>query len=236
MGNSARSQATPNPSLERTSTGMALGLRSAHCHHPLRRPSAIPVPARSAQTLGVMNNSEAWHSFFLHWTMVPLSIIWVYEAVRCIASRRWTKSPLLLGLLGTSFLLGYAASGGWAAMSLMKSLGEISQSTRPVELPESVLSSLPLAERAERSRLVAQINFTNLGVLTEHLLPDGTKSTYAPSQSEIQARTAEAGSMAEARAKLESVRTKSYAFALFAFVAIVAGFLRPKASAQRNDA
>jgi len=43
----------PNPSLERTSTGLALGPRSARCHHPLRGPSAIPVPARSAQTLGL---------------------------------------------------------------------------------------------------------------------------------------------------------------------------------------
>ncbi len=44
---------TANPSLERTSTGLALGPRSARCHHPLRGPSAIPVPARSAQTLGI---------------------------------------------------------------------------------------------------------------------------------------------------------------------------------------
>jgi hypothetical protein len=183
-----------------------------------------------------MNNSQAWLSFFLHWAMVPLSIIWMYEAVRCVASRSWTKGPLLLGILGTSFLLGHAASGGWAAISLMKSLDDTSQPTRPVELPESVLSSLPLAERAERSRLVAQINFANLGVLTEYLLPDGTKTTYAPSQSEMQARTAEAGTKAEARARLESALTKSYAFALFAFVAVVAGLLRPKASAQRNDA
>jgi len=37
----------PNPSLEPTRTGMALGPRSARCHHSLRGPSAIP--ARSAQ-------------------------------------------------------------------------------------------------------------------------------------------------------------------------------------------
>jgi len=43
--------ALPNWSLERTSTGMPLGLRGAHCHHSPRRPSAIPAPARSAQTL-----------------------------------------------------------------------------------------------------------------------------------------------------------------------------------------
>ena len=35
----------PNWSVERTSTGMALGPRSARCHHPLRGPSAIPAPA-----------------------------------------------------------------------------------------------------------------------------------------------------------------------------------------------
>ncbi len=37
----------PNPSLERTRTGMALGPRGAHCHHSPRGPSAMP--ALSAQ-------------------------------------------------------------------------------------------------------------------------------------------------------------------------------------------
>jgi hypothetical protein len=33
----------PNPSLERTSTGKALGPRGAHCHHSPRGPSTVPV-------------------------------------------------------------------------------------------------------------------------------------------------------------------------------------------------
>ena len=33
----------PNPSLERTSTGLALGPRTGQCHHPLRGPSTNPV-------------------------------------------------------------------------------------------------------------------------------------------------------------------------------------------------
>ena len=45
--------ARPNPSLERTSTGLALGPRAGQCHHPSRGPSAKPVEVRSAQTLGV---------------------------------------------------------------------------------------------------------------------------------------------------------------------------------------
>jgi hypothetical protein len=36
-----------NPSLERTSTGLALGPRAVQCHHPSRGPSANP--AGSAQ-------------------------------------------------------------------------------------------------------------------------------------------------------------------------------------------
>jgi len=40
-----RTAVPPNPSLERTSTGMALGPRSARCHHPPRGPSAIPASA-----------------------------------------------------------------------------------------------------------------------------------------------------------------------------------------------
>jgi len=41
----------PNPSLERTSTGKALGPRGAVAYAAPRGPSPFPVPARSAQTL-----------------------------------------------------------------------------------------------------------------------------------------------------------------------------------------
>jgi len=34
-----------NPSLERTSTGKALGPRAGQCHHPPRGPSAMPAAA-----------------------------------------------------------------------------------------------------------------------------------------------------------------------------------------------
>ena len=39
----AAKKVRPNPSLERTSTGLALGPRTGQCHHPLRGPSANPV-------------------------------------------------------------------------------------------------------------------------------------------------------------------------------------------------
>ena len=35
----------PNPSLERTATGKALGPRAGQCHHPSRGPSAFPAPS-----------------------------------------------------------------------------------------------------------------------------------------------------------------------------------------------
>jgi hypothetical protein len=38
-------EGAPNPSLERTSTGKALGPRGVVFHHPPRGPSASPVPA-----------------------------------------------------------------------------------------------------------------------------------------------------------------------------------------------
>lgn len=44
QGQRAR-EAWPNPSLEGTHTGMALGPRGARCHHPPRGPSAIPARA-----------------------------------------------------------------------------------------------------------------------------------------------------------------------------------------------
>ena len=40
---SVSAQPLPNPSLERTSTGLALGPRAVQCHHPSRGPSANPV-------------------------------------------------------------------------------------------------------------------------------------------------------------------------------------------------
>lgn len=41
-------QTFPNPSLEWTCTGLALGPRGSHCHHPHRGPSAIPASAPSS--------------------------------------------------------------------------------------------------------------------------------------------------------------------------------------------
>jgi hypothetical protein len=41
----SRYATTPNPSLERTSTGKALGPRAGQCHHPSRGPSALPAAA-----------------------------------------------------------------------------------------------------------------------------------------------------------------------------------------------
>jgi hypothetical protein len=41
--NSAARETRPNPSLERTSTGKALGPRGGLGHHPPRGPSALPV-------------------------------------------------------------------------------------------------------------------------------------------------------------------------------------------------
>lgn len=38
-------RARPNPSLEATATGLALGPRTGQCHHPLRGPSANPASA-----------------------------------------------------------------------------------------------------------------------------------------------------------------------------------------------
>jgi hypothetical protein len=41
----ARALVRPNPSLERTATGKALGPLRVQCHHPLRGPSASPASA-----------------------------------------------------------------------------------------------------------------------------------------------------------------------------------------------
>jgi len=49
---------TPNPSLERTSTGMALGPRGVVVHHPPRGPSASPVPAAQLKLQGLPRSSS----------------------------------------------------------------------------------------------------------------------------------------------------------------------------------
>ncbi len=61
---SAMVAAPPNPSLERTSPGLALGPRGGSGHHPPRGPSANPVSARSAQTLDGSHNYLWPHSVF----------------------------------------------------------------------------------------------------------------------------------------------------------------------------
>jgi len=43
--NAQQHEVRPNPSLERTVTGKALGPRTGQYHHPLRGPSASPASA-----------------------------------------------------------------------------------------------------------------------------------------------------------------------------------------------
>lgn len=46
----------PNPSLEATATGLALGPRTGQCHHPSRGLSANPASAPQLKLLGIKGN------------------------------------------------------------------------------------------------------------------------------------------------------------------------------------
>ena len=59
---SSPARVRPNPSLERTSTGMALGPPGRAVYHRPGGPSARPAAARSAQTLGSKKHRRVIHS------------------------------------------------------------------------------------------------------------------------------------------------------------------------------
>jgi hypothetical protein len=109
----------PNPSLERTSTGMALGPRSARCHHPLRGPSTIPVPARSAQTLGLGIKSTA------------MPAVWLcgFVTVVLFVGLAWYLAPLNPSILALQFAFTPQAFGTiihtWPAEHLARYRGHL---------------------------------------------------------------------------------------------------------------
>jgi hypothetical protein len=179
------------------------------------------------------NNIEGWFQFVVHWMMVPLSTIWIFDGARCVLAQRTTKSVIALGFVGTAYLLGHAAVGAWAARSLDATLGTAFSSAQVVKLPSDVLTQMPPSERVEKTRLLAQMNFASTGVLTAYSSADGTTMTYAPTQSELREREKQLEGLGEARARIQLLRTNACAFVIAVVVAVAAGVA--SARAQRRE-
>lgn len=135
-----------------------------------------------------------------------------------------------------AFLLGNAAVVGWATWSLSATLDETFRPTNVQELSEDVIAQMTPGERAEKTKLLAQMNFSNNGALFKHFTPDGSVVTYAPGQTEIEARVSMSRQLAQARANLQLALTKSYTFVVFVLVAIAAGVWKSRRVSELNVA
>jgi len=94
-------------------------------------------------------------------------------------------------------------------------------------LPEAALAQMTPQEKEEKTRILAQITFTQTGKLAMYSDASGRQILYAPSEEEIRAREVLRESLGQARARLEFIRTEVWMFALFAIVAALAGiFIR----------
>jgi hypothetical protein len=58
----------------------------------------------------------------------------------------------------------------------------------PWSSPREALPNLPLAEQAEKTRIIAASRYTSTGEFLEHLSPQGEVVRYAPTQSEATQR------------------------------------------------
>jgi hypothetical protein len=169
------------------------------------------------------NTAEAWDSFVAHWVIVPIATIWLFEGVRRAVARRTGRSSAILAIVGAAFLLGNGGVALWGATSLTSTLDSIFGSPQTLELSDEVLAKLPGDEKAKRSLLLAQMNFANTGLLTEHYAPDGTSVRYVPTEAEIQEREKAREGLAEARARIDQVRTRAFSLFIAAVTAVIAG-------------
>ncbi|OQW86716.1 MAG: hypothetical protein BWK72_16705 [Rhodoferax ferrireducens] len=167
-----------------------------------------------------------WLSFLIEWTLVAVATIAVFEGFRCFSLRQPLSKYAALLIFGVGVLGGYAAALSWS-VSALDSVLTIADGGPPRQLPEAALAQMTPQEKEEKTRILAQITFTQTGKLAMYSDASGRQILYAPSEEEIRAREVLRESLGQARARLEFIRTEVWMFALFAIVAALAGiFIR----------
>lgn len=171
----------------------------------------------------MLEDVQAWFNFIVHWAMLSLSVICLFEASRCVVARRSSKASIALGAIGAILLLGDAAASGWGAHTLSQSLDEAFKPVQVHELSENSFPGMSAVERAENSRLLATFYYSRTGKLTRHFTLDGEIVTFAPNQQELREREAGREALAALRVRLEMLQTKTWALCIAVVVAAFAG-------------
>ena len=165
---------------------------------------------------------QGWLDFVMHWTLVPLATLAVYEGAKQLArvGFGWKQGALLV--LGTAFLVGNAAFLAWGAASITRSLEAFH--AWPLRQPsKEQIAQLPPTEREAKSRMLAGINYQTNGVLTVYYTSSGSEVLYAPSQAEITQREKMREEIGLTHGRLESLNAQVYVFAFAALASLVAG-------------
>jgi hypothetical protein len=124
--------------------------------------------------------------------LTALASILLFEGGRRLfASPRAATAWLIVLIAGAS--IAAAACLHVAEHAVYQTIGFPDEGDRfkagpPWKNPKEALSNLPLAEQAEKTRILAVGYYTSTGKLIEHLLADGSAIRLVPTQDEIKLR------------------------------------------------
>lgn len=124
--------------------------------------------------------------------LLALSSIFVFEGGRRLLASLRDRSGYLLTICGMVALLAAA----WLQVSEDKKYRVMAppevdarfSAGPPWSNPKEALPGRPMAEQAEKTRILAVGYYTSTGKLIEHLSPEGATITLVPTQDEIKVR------------------------------------------------
>jgi hypothetical protein len=122
----------------------------------------------------------------------------------------------------------------WVASNVESTLKVLDQSPVP-SLPEASLARMTPQEREEKTRLLAQITFANLGVLATYTSATGQQVRYAPSEKEIRERQSIGESLAQTRTRAEFMRLQMWMFTLAVVAAAATGVYVRLCGGRRSE-
>ncbi len=173
-----------------------------------------------------------WISFITVWVCIPLATIAVYEGFRQVIALPFSRSTLVLLVVGGIFLLGRAGFLYWGH-SQLRSMVDLDVATKPFPtLSREAYPNMSDFDFAERTRLLASMKFFETGEVTTYNDIAGRELRYAPPQKEIESRVSMQASISELRASILFLQTQIYFLMIAFFTAALSGILAGKRRLQ----
>lgn len=177
---------------------------------------------------------KEWLDFTVTAASAALAFVFLFEGVRLLRSRGYSRIPLLMTLFGVIYFFALAGFSYWIH-SAIKESQEFLKKTNVVEVSlEKWGMELAPDKREEGTRALARMVFVDSGKLVDYIELTGQRKRFSPTEQDIKDRDFLVVTMARLDdAVIENLR-KAIVLVIWAIVAGVLGFVFGSKSTPAN--